>query len=133
MANLLRCWGPEGGRQHAKGFVLGAFTKSVVSREITHSRLLADHPLQMAIHSDYGPRVALSFRADKRAAIGLIKTSRTICSLSDIYRATVVIRANGEPVHTSNQEPEVTTGQSHSRAAAEQSEIQTDPMVSDPP
>lgn len=56
----------------------------------------------MAINSDYELYMALSFIADKLAAIGLIKTFRIICSLSDIYSATVVIRTNREPVYTSN-------------------------------
>lgn len=78
------------------------FTKSAVGREMTHSRLLADHLLWLAINSDYRLCVALSFQGDKLAATGLIKTFRIIGSLSDIYHAIVVIKANREPGHASN-------------------------------
>lgn len=79
-----------------------AFTKSAVGRKMTHPWLLADHLLELAINSDYGLCMALPFRRDKPAAIGLIKTFRIICSLSKIYHATVVIKAIREPGHSSN-------------------------------
>lgn len=49
-----------------------------------------------------GLYVLVSFRADKLDAIGLIKTFRIICGLSDIYSTILVIRTNGEPVRVGN-------------------------------